>query len=58
MGSAAADTTPPSDMPQEGAVQQEPEDTVSEDQSWKAGVHSGVLVKNTVGGPLHLGMDR
>lgn len=56
MGSAAADTTPPSDMPQEGAVQQEPEDTVSEDQSWKAGVHSGVLVKNTVGGPLHLGM--
>ena len=56
MGSAVADTASPSAVPQEGAVQQEPEDTVSEDQSWKAGAHSGVLVKNTVGGPLHLGM--
>ena len=50
MGSAVADTASPSAVPQEGAVQQEPEDTVSEDQSWKAGAHSGVLVKNTVGG--------
>ena len=56
MGSAAADTTPPSDMPQEGAVQQEPEDTAVENQSWKVGAHSGVLVKNADGGPLHLGM--
>ena len=46
MGSAAADTTPPSDMPQEGAVQQEPADTAVENQSWKVGAHSGVLVKN------------
>lgn len=56
MGSAAADTTPPSDMPQEGAVQQEPADTAVENQSWKVGAHSGVLVKNADGGPLHLGM--
>ena len=47
MGSAAADTTPPSDMPQEGAVQQEPADTAVENQSWKVGAHSGVLVKKT-----------
>ncbi|MFR5701584.1 MAG: hypothetical protein ACLUD0_06745 [Eubacterium ramulus] len=41
---------------EEGAVQQEPADTAVENQSWKVGAHSGVLVKNADGGPLHLGM--